>query len=127
MVFLGDAFMCIDPILAQGFSVGMESAADLPHHLTECFVNYEDLMFDPYQLRSLLKAGHEGRLDRLTCLLRATEIVQGLGQPRDGTVTGFLAKNVVRPAMQITPNFIKTKIFDAMLRYSLGLPLSGKR
>ena len=127
MVFIGDASMTIDPILAQGISVGMEAAADLPVWMRGCFTNYEDLMFDPYRLRSLLHSRHDSRLDRITCLLRATEIVQALGQPRDGTITGFLAKNVLRPAMRITPSFVKTSIFDAMMRYSLGLPLLGKK
>jgi len=90
-------------------------------------MSYDDLMFDPYELRSLLERRHDERLERLTCLLRATEIVQALGQPRDGTVTGFLAKHVIRPTMRFAPSFIKTRIFDATLRYSLGLPLSGKK
>jgi hypothetical protein len=65
-------------------------------------------------------------LERLVCLLRATEIVQALGQPGDGTISGFLAKNVLRPLMKISPNFLKTPIFNAILTYSLGLGLSGK-
>ena len=128
LIFIGDAFMCIDPILAQGFSVGMEAAAALPKQIHKCLgMSYDDLMFDPYELRSLLERRHDERLERLTCLLRATEIVQALGQPRDGTVTGFLAKHVIRPTMRFAPSFIKTRIFDATLRYSLGLPLSGKK
>lgn len=128
MVFIGDAFMTVDPILAQGFSVGIEAAADLPQSVAACCVKYDGLLFDPYKLRSELKERHERRLDRLVCLLRATEIVQALGQPRDGTMTGMFAKNILRPAMRIAPNFIKTPFFNAMMRYSLGLsPVSGKK
>jgi 2-polyprenyl-6-methoxyphenol hydroxylase-like FAD-dependent oxidoreductase len=125
MLFMGDAFMTVDPILAQGFSVGMEAAADLPQTIENSCVNYDGLLFDPYQLREELKERHERRLDRLVCLLRATEIVQALGQPRDGTITGMVAKYLLRPAMGIAPNFVKTPFFNAMLRYSLGLPLTG--
>lgn len=120
MIFIGDAFMTVDPILAQGFSVGMEAAADFPSSIETSCVHYENLLFDPYLLRKELKSRHDRRVDRLVCLLRATEIVQALGQPRDGTLTGFLAKRVIRPSMRITPNFVKMAIFNAMLRYSLG-------
>ncbi|CAB9502333.1 expressed unknown protein [Seminavis robusta] len=129
MVFIGDAFMTVDPILAQGFSVGMEAAADLPASVAASCQPFQDkeLLFDPYKLRSELMTRHERRLDRLVCLLRATEIVQALGQPRDGTMSGFLAKHVLRPLMKMAPNFVKTPFFNAMLTYSLGLGLSGNK
>jgi hypothetical protein len=72
-------------------------------------------------LRSELKERHEARMDRLTCLLRATELVQALGQPQGGSSTGFLNTYGLRPIMKLTPNAIKAPIFDAILRYSVGL------
>lgn len=114
-------------VLAQGFSVGLEGAADLPLSVEKSCVQFEDLFMDPYILRDELKSRHERRLDRLVCLLRATEIVQALGQPRCGTVTGFVAKNVLRPAMRLAPNAIKTPFFNAMLKYSVGLPAFGTK
>lgn len=127
IAFIGDAFMTVDPILAQGFSVGMEGAANLPAAVEKSCVKYEDLLMDPNILRNELKKRHEDRLDRLLHVLRATELVQALGQPRGGTLIGFLAKNFVRPCMRIAPDFIKTPFFNAMLKYSLGVPLSGKK
>lgn len=54
MVFIGDAFMTVDPILAQGFSVGMEAAADLVHPVQASCQRFQELLFDPYKLRQEL-------------------------------------------------------------------------
>ncbi len=51
-----------------------------------------------------------------------TELVQAMGQPSSG-VTGLLSRGFVRPAMKLSPDFVKTPMFNAVLRYSLGLPL----
>jgi hypothetical protein len=75
-------------------------------------------------LRQELKGRHDNRLQRLICLLRATEMVQALGQPTTGTLAGFVTRDVIRPLMRLTPDFIKTPVFNAVLKYSLGLPQS---
>jgi hypothetical protein len=59
-------------------------------------------------------------------LLRATELVQALGQPRGGTVGGFFNTHFLRPLTKLIPNAIKKPIFDAVLNYSLGLPRPSK-
>ena len=55
-------------------------------------------------------------------LLRITELVQALGQPQTGTMAGLLSRDIIRPAMKFTPNFVKTPIFNSVMQYSLGLP-----
>ena len=73
-------------------------------------------------LRKELKLRHHSRLDRLVCLLRATELVQALGQPSGGTFGGLLNMYLLRPLTKLMPNAIKKPIFDVVLNYSLGLP-----
>jgi hypothetical protein len=58
--------------------------------------------------------------------LRATELVQTLGQPRGGTIGGFLNTHILRPLTKLIPNIMKKPIFDAVLNYSLGLPRPSK-
>ncbi len=125
--YVGDAFLTVDPILAQGFTVGMEGAACLATVLSSCLdvdtkIPGNSLAFDPYLLRKELMSRHDMRLQRLICLLRITELVQALGQPTTGTWAGLFSRDIIRPIMKITPNFIKTPIFNAVLQYSLGLP-----
>jgi 2-polyprenyl-6-methoxyphenol hydroxylase-like FAD-dependent oxidoreductase len=129
IAFIGDAFMCVDPILAQGFTFGLEGAAALKRSLETSLlgtskIEYPPLAFDPVMLRQELKGRHDNRLQRLICLLRATEMVQALGQPTTGTLAGFVSRDVIRPLMRLTPGFIKTPVFNAVLKYSLGLPQS---
>jgi 2-polyprenyl-6-methoxyphenol hydroxylase-like FAD-dependent oxidoreductase len=137
IVFIGDAFMTVDPILAQGFTCAMEGAAALRKALenssllggNETMRSERDpqLAFDPIQLRNVLKTRQTNRMERLICLLRATELVQALGQPSgDTTLSGLVNTKILRPLVAVTPNFIKAPIFDAVLKYSLGLGLFRK-
>ncbi|KAI2511888.1 hypothetical protein MHU86_2404 [Fragilaria crotonensis] len=121
MVFVGDSLMTVDPILAQGFTMALEGAHALAGCVeAACQTNADHLAFDPYALRISLQESHDERSNhRLVSLLRATELVQTLGQPQ-ASLIGFLAKNVIRPCMQLMPNTIKTPIFNAVLKYSLG-------
>jgi flavin-dependent dehydrogenase len=128
--FVGDAFLTVDPILAQGFTVGMEGAATIASALLSCLdvdtLNPEStLAFDPLLLRKEMMSRHDMRLHRVICLLRITELVQALGQPITGTASGMISRDIVRPMMKLTPNFIKTPIFNAVLQYSLGLPMTS--
>jgi 2-polyprenyl-6-methoxyphenol hydroxylase-like FAD-dependent oxidoreductase len=127
MVFVGDSFMTVDPILAQGFTMALEGSHALlgpietacqTHELSDLSIE-NNLAFDPYILRQNLQERHDRRNHRLVSLLRATELVQALGQPQ-ASLFGSLFKNIVRPAMMMTPNAIKAPIFNAMLKYSLG-------
>ena len=121
MVFVGDSLMTVDPILAQGFTMSLEGANALASCVeAACQTNVDNLAFDPLMLRVALQSSHDDRSNhRLVSLLRATELVQTLGQPQ-ASLIGFLAKNIIRPAMRLTPNAIKTPIFNAVLKYSLG-------
>jgi 2-polyprenyl-6-methoxyphenol hydroxylase-like FAD-dependent oxidoreductase len=121
IVFLGDAYMTVDPILAQGFTIAMEEAAALPGMVEQSCVPFDSsLCFDPYRLREELQRRRDQRTGRLIKLLRATELVQALGQPTTGTLSGFASRRIVRPLMLISPNFVKKIAFNAMLKYSLG-------
>ena len=131
IVFIGDAYMTVDPILAQGFTIAMEGAATLRHSIEQTCANFiqpedqiDQLSFDPFLLRQELRLRHQLRMDRLICLLRATELVQALGQPSGNTtITGILNTKVLRPLTKLTPNFVKAPIFNAVLKYSVGLGL----
>lgn len=129
LVFVGDANMTVDPILAQGFTVAMEGAHALasPVHaaVQQHCPDDASVAFHPYALRRELAAKYEGGIHRILCLLRATELVQTLGQPAGGTVAGLLNLYGLRPITRILPNALKAPIFDATLKYSLGL--LGKR
>jgi 2-polyprenyl-6-methoxyphenol hydroxylase-like FAD-dependent oxidoreductase len=119
---MGDAYMTVDPILAQGFTLAMEGASVMRRTVEQSCVPFEKeptLAFDPYKLRTEFQERHDARTDRLVCLLRATELVQALGQPT-GAAGAFNTK-VLRPIVRLLPNFIKAPIFDAVLKYSLGL------
>ena len=123
LLFAGDACMTIDPILAQGFTFAMEGAYILRDAVAKsCIPCTEDssLAFDPYELRKLIKSRHESRLGRLICLLQVTELVQALGQPNGGTLTGMINTHLLRPLIKLTPNVIKAPVFDAVLKYSLN-------
>lgn len=127
LVFVGDAFMTVDPILAQGFTLGMEGASALAACLELAQSapprkEFPQLAFDPYALRNELKNRYDSRLSRLIHLLRATELVGALGQPETGTLSGILSRDIIRPLMRFAPGFLKTPFFNAMLKYSLGLP-----
>ena len=138
IVFIGDSYMTVDPILAQGFTCAMESGAALSHAVSRSYLDFADssintarneidpqLAFDPIRLRQELKNRQASKMDRLICLLRVTELVQALGQP-NAKWTGMLNKMLLRPLMRLVPNFIKAPIFDAVLKYSLGLGLTSK-
>jgi len=120
MLFLGDSYMTVDPILAQGFTLAMEGAHALVSSLKSSCEPTKDgsMAFDPYRLRQELQDRHDQRNNRLISLLRATEVAQALGQPSN--FVGLLSRFIVRPCMMLTPGFIKTPIFNAMLKYSLG-------
>lgn len=117
----------VDPILAQGFTIALEGAAALRTAVESGLEakprrEYPELAFDPYVLRDKIKNRNDDRLSRLIHLLRATELVQALGQPTTGTISGVISRDILRPLMRLTPDFVKTPIFNFMLKYSLGNP-----
>lgn len=122
MVFMGDAYMTVDPILAQGFTLAMEGAFALRKSIEQSCIPFgqdPSFAFDPFVLRRELQDRHDARTDRMVCLLRATELVQALGQPTGAA--GAFNTRVLRPLTRLLPNFIKRPFFDAVLKYSLGL------
>jgi len=121
LLFVGDSFMTVDPILAQGFTLGLEGAYHLRQAVgSACSRCSNELSFNPHVLRKSILQSHGERSSRYSKLLRATELVQALGQPQHSQV-GFVCKNVIRPSMQLAPEILKTPIFNAMLKYSLGV------
>lgn len=126
VVFLGDAFMTVDPILAQGFTMAMEGAAGLRTSVENCCVPAGELAFDPQLLRTELRDRHDARVERLACLLRSTELVQSLSQPST-PIASFFNTRLLRPSLSLVPNTVKAPIFDAVLRYSLGMSVTGQK
>lgn len=120
LLFVGDANITVDPVLAQGFTIGMEAAADLAGTLDSCLQNIEGGGSIDYDaLRIAIDERSTRRFDRMMCLIRSTDIVQFLAQPSsEFGIT--LTKYLVRPAMMLIPSFIKQVAFSGMMKYSLG-------
>ena len=127
LCFIGDSFMTVDPVLAQGFTLAMESGSSIVESIERSLVhqpgNTATTSFHPKRLRDELTERHYQRERRLLQLLRSTELVQRLAQPHGfGAV---FATWVIRPVVKLCPEVIKRKVFDYMMRYSLGL--TGKK
>lgn len=121
LMFTGDAAMTVDPVLAQGFTVAMESAADLAQTLDQCLSGDQDgIESIRSNVEDALLKRNQRRYERMLCLLRATELVQAISQPSD-TLSGIISNRILRPAMMIVPSFVKETIFSYMIKYSLGL------
>lgn len=126
LVFIGDSMMTVDPVLAQGFTIAMESGASMVQSLERVIEDQtisnpsDPLCYQPDILRKEMKERHSRTEQRILSLLRSTELVQQLAQPH-GFVSSFFATKIVRPMMKICPHGLKTSIFDYMIKYSLGL------
>lgn len=110
-------------VLAQGFTIAMEASADLAHTL-DIFLasgSSSSSQFDMDKFQNAMSIRCERRVGRMLCLLRATDLVQALAQPRTGSISGFLSKNIVRPAINFAPDFLKKPAFAFVMKYSLGL------
>ncbi len=116
LVFIGDSMMTIDPVLAQGFTMAMESGASIARSIERALSNSPEYV--PELLRHELDERHLRRERRLLHLLRSTELVQRLAQPNGYAI---FARYFVRPLMKLCPDGIKQGVFNFMIRYSLGL------
>ena len=131
VLFAGDAAMTVDPVLAQGFTISLETSADLAKSIeksvnlkaktTKDVVTKNPFVLNPKHLREELKLWHERRRRRMVCLLRATDFVQSFAQPSSGSLFGLFSVYFARPAMSLTPSFLKNKLFSFVMKYSLGL------
>lgn len=136
ILFSGDAYMTIDPVLAQGFTMGMEDAADLASTLEKCLQiesipnsdkNHDatgsswnrQVAFDPTVLRKAILERNTRRFERVMCLIRSTELVQYMAQPTS-LWGSMLVKHILRPCMLIIPSSIKEVAFSVVMKYSLG-------
>jgi len=124
MCFIGDADMTVDPVLAQGITIAMEDSAEVARCVERSYGaaaapgTHHEHPFDA--LRHELIRRYEKKGQRLICLLRATELVQTLAQP-SGEFLGIVARSM-RPLMKYgAPDFVKKRVFDWMMKYSLGL------
>lgn len=121
LCFSGDAAMTVDPVLAQGFTIAMESAADLAQTLESSLSqSSSDKRLIRSEMEDSLTKRNQRRYERILCLLRATELVQAISQP-SATLSGVLSNKLIRPVMMLTPSFVKESIFSYMIKYSLGL------
>ena len=127
LVFVGDSMMTVDPVLAQGFTIAMESAASLVHSLERVIKSQNNSPIENHLdlLRKELKDRHLRHEHRILRLLRSTELVQRLAQP-SGFVSEFFATKIVRPVMKLCPDGLKKAIFGYMMKYSLGLTGQNK-
>mmetsp|Transcript_25486 Transcript_25486/g.42052 ORF Transcript_25486/g.42052 Transcript_25486/m.42052 type:complete len:671 (+) Transcript_25486:175-2187(+) len=116
LVFIGDSMMTIDPVLAQGFTMAMESGASVARSIDRALS--KSTVYSPDLLRHELGERHVRRERRLLHLLRSTELVQRLAQPNGFAI---FATYFVRPLMKLCPDGIKQGVFNFMIRYSLGL------
>lgn len=122
LVFLGDALMAVDPVLAQGFTIAMESGASIVQSIESVLVHPGTIskpIYNPQALRNALLQRHQNRERRLLQLLRSTELVQRLAQPSGG-FGSILATWIVRPVVKLCPAIVKKRVFDFVIRYSLG-------
>jgi hypothetical protein len=125
LCFLGDSMMTVDPVLAQGFTIAMEGGASIAESIERILVHPSAASsgstpdYQPKLLRRELLDRHYTRERRLLQLLRSTELVQRLAQPHG--FGSFFATWIVRPVVKLCPDSIKKKVFDYMIRYSLGL------
>ena len=109
--YVGDADICIDPLLAQGFSLAFEDAYSVTSTFQNCYMN--DTLKYGFEKVSLQKKG------RINAVLHSTTMAQALAQP-SGWLQVKLAQNA-RLLMQNMPSFITTPAFNGMLKYSVGM------
>lgn len=121
----GDAYMTIDPVLAQGFTVAMEGATDLAQTLSSIKKDDQDGYIELESLRKALISFNDRRLDRLMVLIRSTELVQAMAQP-GSDFTAMLTKYIIRPFFSVIPSSIKEAAFSTIMRYSVGYYLREK-
>jgi len=121
--FIGDSYMTVDPVLAQGFTMAMESGATIVQSVEQILVHpgatSSTPIYQPKLLRDKLLQRHYSRERRLLQLLRSTELVQRLAQPHG--FGAILATWIIRPVVKLCPEGVKKRVFDYMIRYSLGL------
>ena len=117
LVFTGDAMMTVDPVLAQGFTMAMESGASIVQSIERILATTPE--YKPDLLRKELTRRHYNRQRRLLQLLRSTELVQRLAQPQG--IGAVFATWIIRPMVKLCPEGLKKRVFDYMIKYSLGL------
>ena len=81
-------------------------------------------LFDDKKSYILKKKIHDSiqiKNDRLNAVTRATSLVQILAQPSSGVASTMVSQGT-RLIMRATPSFLKQPSFNAMMRYSIGLP-----
>lgn len=114
----------VDPVLAQGFTMAMESGASLANSIEHSLISSSTCVYEPKFLRETLNHRYSCRERRLLQLLRSTELVQRMAQPQ-GTLASIFATWIVRPLIKLSPAILKKKVFDFLIRYSLGLAGMG--
>ncbi len=121
MCFIGDSDMTVDPVLAQGITIGMEDAACVAKCIEHAFLVTEHRHIVEVVKDELIQRHQMKKEGRLKCLLNATNLVQSLAQPSD-KLSELLARLLVRPlATHLIPEFIKRHCFHWLMKYSLGL------
>ena len=106
---------------AQGFTIAMESGASVVRSIERVLLRSDDDSVAPLStaLRDELLQRNVRRERRLVQLLRSTELVQRMAQPSG--LGSILSTWIVRPVIKMCPEVVKMRVFDYVIRYSLGL------
>jgi hypothetical protein len=113
--------MTVDPVLAQGITIGMEDAACVAKCIEHAFLVRKQRHIVEVVKEELIQRHQMKKEGRLKCLLNATNLVQSLAQPSD-KLSELLARFLIRPlATYVIPELIKRKGFHWLMNYSLGL------
>mmetsp|Transcript_8942 Transcript_8942/g.19747 ORF Transcript_8942/g.19747 Transcript_8942/m.19747 type:complete len:576 (-) Transcript_8942:69-1796(-) len=137
LCFVGDADETMDPVLAQGITIGMEDAEEVAACLSRacekvCRGGGDSDAPSLWRLRSELQGQlerrHRRKTRRLASLHNTTSLVQSLAQPGSGGSMGermlSAASPLVRHVVIMLPNILVRSVFDAVSKYSLSPPAS---
>jgi 2-polyprenyl-6-methoxyphenol hydroxylase-like FAD-dependent oxidoreductase len=119
--FIGDSDRTVDPVLAQGITIGMEDASCVAKCVEHAFFVTDHRLFLEVVKEELIQRHQKKKEERLKCLVNATNLVQSLAQPSD-KLSELVTRFIVRPfAVHVVPELIKRKCFHWVMNYSLGL------
>jgi len=107
VTLIGDAGHCCDPVLAQGFTVAIEDAAQLAYHLRHV---------EPNDIVGALRTYEKSRKSRIQSLWTTTALVTHLAH------LPWPLGNLRDVSLQLTPDAVKRRIFDFVMRKSISPP-----
>ncbi len=108
-MLIGDACHATAPNLAQGAGLSIEDALDLANH-------FKDLNHGAYKnIEECLEAFERKRIPRAATVQLFADIIAFVGQLENPTLIAIRNK-----MMQLVPQFIKSKVFEFVVKITLG-------